>query len=60
MRRLAVLLVLAAGAWILLSRRRAPGPVATIGYDDGSTLVLEPGSPELERLVRAADWVLQP
>jgi hypothetical protein len=60
MRRLAVLLVLAAAAWVLLSTRRAPGPVATIGYDDGSTLILEPGSPELERLVRAADGVLQP
>jgi hypothetical protein len=58
-RRLVVLLVLAVGAWALLSRRRAPGPVATIGYDDGSTLVLEPGSPGLDRLVRAADGVVR-
>jgi hypothetical protein len=59
MRRLAVLLALAALAWTLLSRRRRPpAALATIGYDDGSQLILEAGSPDLERLALAAEGAL--
>jgi len=55
MRRLAVLALLAAAAWWLDNRGRdddAGG--ATIGYADGSSVTLDPGSPELERLLQIA------
>jgi hypothetical protein len=54
MRKLLVLLALAGGVFWLLRRRGAPAPRAAIGYADGSSLTLEPGSPELERLTAAA------
>jgi hypothetical protein len=54
-----VLGALAALAWIVLSRLRAPGSAAVIGYDDGSSLILEPGRPGLDRLVAAAERALR-
>ncbi|HEU0336191.1 MAG TPA: hypothetical protein VFR43_06525 [Gaiellaceae bacterium] len=54
MRRLLLLLALGALVWLVLSRRRAGAPQATVGYEDGSALTLEDGAPGLEPLVRAA------
>ena len=55
MRRAASLAVLVALAWWLVRRRRgAPESGATIGYADGSSVSLEPGSPELDRLLQVA------
>lgn len=51
MRRLAVLAGLAGAVWWLLRRQHGPGETATIGYEDGSSVTLEPGAPELERLL---------
>jgi len=55
MRKLLALAAAGALAWRLLWRRRAaPAPRVVIGYEDGSTVSLEPGSPERELLVDAA------
>ena len=55
MRRLAVLALLAGAAWWFLIRRRAEDPGgATIGFADGSSVTLEDGSPELDRLLQIA------
>ena len=55
MRRLLVLAALAAGVWWVLSRRATvAADRATVGYDDGSSVTLEAGAPELERLLRIA------
>ncbi len=54
MRRLAALAVLAGFVWWLLRRQGGPGETATIGYADGSAVTLEPGAPELERLLAIA------
>ena len=54
MRRLLVLAALAGAVFWLLQRRNASATRAAIGYADGSSLTLEPGSPELERLASAA------
>ncbi len=57
------LLALAAGAavvWRAVARRhKPPEPRVVIGYGDGSTLTLEPGSPERELLVDAAAEALR-
>ena len=57
------LLALAAGAavvWRAVARRHTPPePRVVIGYGDGSTLTLEPGSPERELLVDAAAEALR-
>jgi hypothetical protein len=58
-RNLAVLAALAAVAWLVLARLRSSAPQAVIGYDDGSSLTLEPGRPELHRLVSAAEEALR-
>ncbi len=51
---------LAALIWRLVARRRqSPAPRVVIGYADGSTVSLEPGSPERELLVDAASEVLR-
>ena len=60
MRRLVVLVALAAAAWALLGRRRPRGPEATVGYEDGSAVTLAEGAPELDALVRAAREALAP
>jgi hypothetical protein len=36
------------------------GQTATIGYADGSAVTLEPGAPELDRLVQIASEALAP
>jgi hypothetical protein len=59
MRRLLTLAGLAGLVWWLLDRRR--GNVAggaTVGYADGSSVTLEQGAPELERLQEAAREVV--
>lgn len=59
MRRLARLGIVAALAWWLWRRRRAESTGAvTVGYEDGSALRLEPGSPELDRLLAIARGLL--
>ena len=55
MRRLLSLAALAGLVWLVLRRRRSSGrETATIGYADGSSVTLEAGSPELERLLLIA------
>jgi hypothetical protein len=54
MRKLLALAALVGGIFWLLRRRNASVPRAAIGYADGSSLSLEPGSPELDRLTAAA------
>lgn len=54
MRRLLGLAGLLAAGWWLLRRGREAAPRAVVGYVDGSSITLEDGSPELERLVTAA------
>ena len=55
MRRLFWLAVAGGVAWWFIGRRRADVPQsATIGYVDGSSVTLDPGSPELDRLLQIA------
>jgi hypothetical protein len=57
--RLAVLIALTVWAWRFLSGRRNPHERGGVSYADGSTLVLEPGSPGFERLSAVARSVLR-
>jgi hypothetical protein len=41
-------------AWRFLARRSAPDEVVTVGWDDGSAIELEPGSPERDALAEIA------
>ena len=60
MRRLFALAAAGALAWRFLTRRRGTvKPRVVIGYDNGSTVTLEPGSPERELLVDAATEALR-
>ena len=52
--RLAVLVAVTVWAWRLLVARRGPHERAGVSFADGSSLVLEPGSPGFERLADAA------
>lgn len=55
MRRLLSLTAIGAAVWWLLGRRSKPSAGrVTIGYADGSSVTLEAGSPELERLAAIA------
>lgn len=55
MRRLFWLGLIGALAWLFLGRgRSAPEDGVTIGYRDGSSITLDPGSPELDRLLQIA------
>lgn len=55
MRRLLLLGLAAGAAWWLLGRRMSSeAPRAVVGFEDGSSVVLEDGAPELERLVATA------
>lgn len=55
MRRLFVLALLGGLVWWFLGRRRSDvESSATIGYADGSSVTLDPGSPELDRLLQVA------
>lgn len=61
MRRLLGLAVIGGIVYWFLNRGSAEGSqAATIGYADGSAVTLEPGSPELDRLVLIASEALQP
>jgi hypothetical protein len=48
--RLAVLALLLVWAWRRLFRRSGPRERAGVSYADGSSIVLEPGTPGFERL----------
>lgn len=55
MRRLLSLALVGGLAWWFFGRRRETGRgSATIGYTDGSSVTLEEGSPELDRLLQVA------
>lgn len=55
MRRLLSFALVGGLAWWFFGRRQEPArPSATIGYADGSSVLLEPGSPELDRLLLIA------
>jgi hypothetical protein len=59
-RRLLALIAAGAVVWRVVTRRPAHiAPRVVVGYDDGSTTVLEPGSPERELLVDAANEALR-
>ena len=58
--RLVVLAALAVWTWRLLFGRRWPQERAGVSYADGSSLVLEPGSPGFERLAAVARTALRP
>ena len=57
--RLAILVGVTVWAWRLLLSRRGPHERAGVSYADGSSLVLEPGSPGFERLADAARAALR-
>jgi hypothetical protein len=60
MRRLLALATAGALVWRFLSRRfHTMTPRVVVGYEDGSTATLEPGSPERELLVDAANEALR-
>lgn len=55
MRRLLSLAAIGAAVWWLLGRRSKPSADRiTIGYADGSSVTLDAGSPELDRLTSIA------
>jgi hypothetical protein len=56
--RLALAIALAVWAWRYLVQGRGPHERAIVAYADGSDLVLEPGSPEFERLAAVARTVV--
>jgi len=57
--RLAALVGVTVWAWRLLLSRRGAHERAGASYADGSSLVLEPGSPGFERLAEAARSALR-
>ena len=55
MRKLLSLAAIGAAVWWFLGRRSKPsGTRVTIGYGDGSSVTLDAGSPELDRLTSIA------
>lgn len=52
--RLALLVALAVWAWRRFVGRSGPPERAGVSYEDGSSVVLEPGSPGFERLAAIA------
>jgi hypothetical protein len=55
MRKLFLVALLAGAAWWFVNRGRGDNvSAATIGYVDGSSVTLDAGSPELDRLVEIA------
>jgi hypothetical protein len=57
--RLAVLAGLVVWVWRYFLGAREPHERASVSYSDGSTIVLDPGSPEFERLAAPARAVLR-
>lgn len=57
--RLGLLVGVVVWAWRTLLSRRGPHERAGASYADGSSLVLEPGSPGFERLAEAARTALR-
>ena len=61
MRKLLVLAIIGGIAYWFLNRgSSADGQTVTIGYVDGSAVTLDPGAPELDRLVQIASEALTP
>ena len=58
--RLAILIGLAIWAWRRFAAPSRPQERAAVSYDDGSSVVLEPGSPEFERLAAIARPAIRP
>ena len=58
--RLAILVALAVWAWRRFFGPSEPEERAGISYGDGSSVVLEPGSPGFERLAAIARRALHP
>jgi hypothetical protein len=58
--RIAIVVGLAVWAWRYVSGQRGPLERAGVAYEDGSSLVLEPGSPGFARLADAARPALGP
>lgn len=52
--RLAILVGLAVWVWRRIAGPSGPTERAAVSYDDGSSVVLEPGSPGFERLAAIA------
>ena len=57
--RLAVLVALALWAWRRFFAPSRPQERAAVAYADGSSVVLDPGSPEFERLAAIARAALR-
>jgi hypothetical protein len=57
--RLTLLAGLAIWIWRYFLGAREPHERASVSYSDGSTIVLEPGSPEFARLASSARAVLR-
>ena len=61
MRRFFSLAAIGVAVWWLLGRRSKPSTTrVTIGYADGSSVTLEAGSPELDRLTSIAAEAVAP
>jgi hypothetical protein len=56
--RLALAVAVAVWAWRYIVGARGPHERASVAYADGSEIVLDPGSPEFERLAAQARAVL--
>jgi hypothetical protein len=56
--RIVLVAALAIWAWRYFVGVRGPHERASVSYADGSEVVLEPGSPEFERLATVARTVL--
>jgi hypothetical protein len=54
MRKLLVAFAALAGVVALVRRRRRPAERVTVGYEDGSSLMLEAGTPDADRLLELA------
>ena len=57
--RLALAVGVAIWAWRFLVRARGPHERASVAYADGSDVVLDPDSPEFDRLATIARSVLR-
>jgi hypothetical protein len=58
--RLGVLIAAAVWAWRFVVAHQGPHERAGVSYADGSSIVLEPGSPGFARLADAARPALRP